>query len=212
MPELSFTVAGAEAVPYAATPLLNFRLRVTNADPEETVHTLMLRCQIQIQATRRHYKGGEQAGLRDLFGEPERWSQTLRPLLWTHAQVSLPSFVGSADAILPVPCSFDFNLAATKYFYALEAGEIPLLFLFSGTVFYEAEDGALQVAQIPWENEATFRLPLQVWREMMNLYYPNSAWLRLHQDVFDRLYAYKVRRGLPTWEQAIESLLPKAEG
>jgi len=98
-------------------------------------------------------------------------------------------------------------VAATKYFYALEEGEVPLLFLFSGTIFYAADDGALQVAQISWDKEAPFRLPVQVWKEMIDHYYPNSAWLRLQQDVFDRLYRYKVRRGLPTWEQALESLL-----
>ena len=46
---------------------------------------------------------------------------------------------------------------------------------------------------------------------MMERYYPNTAWLCLRQDVFDRLYRYKSRRGLPTWEQALEGLLPPAE-
>jgi hypothetical protein len=122
----------------------------------------------------------------------------------------VPPFTGSTQVELPVPCTYDFNLAATKYFYALEQGEIPLLFLFSGTIFYAAEDGALQVAQIPWSKEAPFRLPAQVWKEMMQLYYPNNAWLSVRKDVFDRLYRYKVRRGLPTWEQVLESLLAPA--
>lgn len=118
------------------------------------------------------------------------------------------------DAILvdlPVPCTYDFNLAVTKYFYALEDGEIPLILLFSGTIFHEGEDGALQVVQIPWDREAAFRLPVRVWKEMMEQYYPNTAWLSLRKDVFDRLYEYKSRRGLPTWEQAIESLLSEPE-
>jgi hypothetical protein len=109
---------------------------------------------------------------------------------------------------LPVPCSADFNVAAAKYFYALEGGEVPLCLLFSGTIFYAAADGALQVAQIPWEKETDFRLPVRVWQDMMNAYYPKTAWLYLRKDVFDRLYRYKTRRGLPTWEQALDSLLP----
>ncbi len=123
----------------------------------------------------------------------------------------IPPFADEAVVDLQVPCTFDFNVAATKYFYAVENGEIPLLFLFSGTIFYAADDGALQVGQIAWDKEATFRLPVATWREMMEHYYPNSAWLSVQKDVFDRLYAYKRQHGLPTWEQVLERLLPVEE-
>jgi hypothetical protein len=109
---------------------------------------------------------------------------------------------------LPVPCTFDFNVATTKYFAALRSGDAPLLLLFNGTVFYTAETGALQAAQVPWEKEARYRLPVRMWREMMDMYYPNSAWLCLRRDVFDRLYRFKVSRGIPTFEQALERAIP----
>lgn len=211
MPDLSFDVEKVEAVPFAAAPILSFKLRVFNADREEQIHTVALRCQIMIEPTRRHYGAEEQERLLDLFGEPERWGQTLRSMLWVHASVVVPSFAASAVVDLQVACSFDFNVAATKYFAGLENGEVPLNLLFSGTVFYEAESGALQVAQIPWHKEARFRLPVKVWKEMIDMHYPNIAWLCLRRDVFDRLYRYKMKRGLPTWEQAIESLIPKEE-
>jgi len=211
MPDLTFQVYEAEAEPYAAAPLLVFKLGVANADPDEPIHTVALRCQIQIEATRRRYSAEEQERLHDLFGEPERWSQTLRTMLWTHTSVIITQFTGSAVVDLPVPCTFDFNVAATKYFAGLEGGEIPLCLQFSGTVFYEAEDGALQVAQIPWSKEARYRLPVRAWQDMMDIYYPNGAWLRLRRDVFDRLHQFKMRRGLPTWEQTLESLLPDEE-
>lgn len=212
MPDLNFQVEGAEAVTYAASPQLSFKLRVTNAgDTNEPIQTVALRCQIQIEATRRRYNEREQERLLDLFGEPERWGQTLRTMLWTHASVVMTPFRGNTLVELPVPCTFDFNIAATKYFAGLEDGEVPLLLLFSGTVFYEAADGALQVSQISWEKEAKYRLPVPVWQEMMDHYYPNSAWLSLRRDVFDRLARYKMRRGMPTWEQALESLLPAVE-
>ena len=83
--------------------------------------------------------------------------------------------------------------------------------MFSGTVFYAGEDGELQVAPISWEQETAFKLSQKVWREMMDSYYPNSAWLSLRRDVFDRLYQYKIQHGIPTWEQAIESVLPVEE-
>lgn len=211
MPELSCQVEGVEAVPYAATPSLAFKLRLTNAVAGEPIHTIVLRCQLQLEVTRRHYSAPEQQNLRDLFGEPARWGQTLRAMLWTNTSIVVPSFTDSAVVDLPVPCTFDFNVAATKYFAGLTEGEVPLCLLFSGTIFYAAEDGALQVAQIPWELEANYRLPIAVWQQMMELYYPNTAWLCLQRDVFDRLYQFKVRAGIPTWEQTIERILAAVE-
>jgi hypothetical protein len=211
MPELSFKVEGAAAVAYAAVPTLAFKLRIVNAVQSESIHTVALRCQIQIEATRRRYTSKEQQGLLDLFGEPERWSKTLRGILWTHANLIVPGFEDNTLADLLIPCTFDFNIAATKYFEGLTSGEIPLCIMFSGTVFYAGEDGALQVAPISWEQETTFRLPQITWREMMDSYYPNTAWLSLRRDVFERLYQYKMQHGIPTWEQALERMLPVEE-
>jgi Family of unknown function (DUF6084) len=211
MPDLNFQIEAAEPVPFAATPLLGFKLRVTNTPPDEAIHTVVLRTQIQIEVTRRHYSAEEQEQLLDLFGEPERWSQTLRNMLWTQAIVTVPQFKDQAVVDLPVPCTFDFNVAAIKYFHGLTAGDLPLIFLFSGTVFYEERDDGLRVAPISWDKEAKFRLPVRVWRELMNTYYPNSAWLNLRKDVFDRLYRYKMQSGIPTWEMALERLLAGIE-
>ena len=211
MPDLSFKIEEAVVVPFAIAPTLAFKLRITNADAGETIHTVALRSQIQIEVTRRRYTPEEQARMRDLFGEPERWSQTLRSLLWTHVGIVVPSFQGSTLVDLPVHCTFDFNVAATKFFEGLTDGEIPLHLMFSGTVFYADSEDALQVAPISWEQEAKFKLPVRVWREMMDSYYPNSVWLNLRRDVFERLYQYKTQRGIPTWEQALESVLPVEE-
>jgi hypothetical protein len=206
VPDLSFQIDGVQAVPYAVSPLLGFDLRVTNSDPSR-VHTIALRCQIQIEATRRRYDSHDQERLQDLFGEPHRWGQTLRTMLWTQVGIVVPGFTGETHAELPVPCTFDFNVAAVKYFNGLHDGEIPLCFLFSGTVFYEGAAGGLQVAPISWDKEAKFRLPIKPWKEMMDLYYPNSAWLCLSRDVFERLHQYKVKTGAPTWEEMLERLL-----
>ena len=211
MPDLTFTVLSAEPVPYAAAPVLAFKLGITNAPAGELIRAITLQGQIRIEPLRRRYAVADQAGLRDLFGEPERWSQSMHTLLWTHTSAGVPAFSGSTEIDLPVPCTYDFNVAVAKYFYALEGGDVSLLLLFSGTVFYETTEGALQIAQIPWEKEAGFRLPVATWKKLMDLYYPNSAWLNLQQDVFDRLYRYKMQRGLPTWEQALESLLDRVE-
>lgn len=211
MPDLNFSVESAEAVPFAAAPTLSLKLKVTSPQPDETIHTIALRAQIQIEATRRRYSDAEKAKLLDLFGEPDRWSRTLRSMLWTHASVVIPGFAGSTVADLQIPCTFDFNVAATKYFHGVSDGDIPLNLLFSGTVFYALADGTLQVAPIPWNKEARFRLPVEIWRKMMDEYYPNSAWLAIHRDVFERLYEFKVRNGIPSWEEALDRLLAPVE-
>ncbi len=143
MPDLSFQVEGVEVVANAATPLLAFKLRLTDANPEQTIHTVALRCQIQLEVTRRKYTPEDQERLLDLFGEPSRWGQTLRNLLWTHANLVVPSFTGNTLVDLPVPCTFDFNVAATKYFDGLADGEVPVCLQFSGTVFYANGEGGL---------------------------------------------------------------------
>ncbi|HSS20524.1 MAG TPA: DUF6084 family protein [Pyrinomonadaceae bacterium] len=211
MPDLRFEVEGVEAVAFSATPLLVFKLRVTNRDPQELVQSVALRCQLQIESTHRKYSPAEQDRLLDLFGEPERWSRTLRPMLWTHANVTVKPFQGSTLVELPVTCTFDFNVAATKYFAGLDDGEVPLNLMFSGTIFYEPVGQGLQIEQVPWDRECRYRFPISVWKEMMEIYYPNSAWLCLRRDTFDKLAQYKMDHGMTTWEQALESILPAAD-
>jgi hypothetical protein len=211
VPELHFQIEGAEAVANAAAPLLALKLRITNLPENESVHTLTLRCQVQIEPARRRYAPHEQEKLLDLFGTPERWSRTVRPLLWMNTSVAVPGFTGTTVVDLQLPCTFDFNVAATKYFHALDSGEIPLCVLFSGTVFYNGANDVLQVSQVPWDREANYRLPVSVWKQMMDAHYPNSAWLCLRRDAFERLYEYKVRHGIPTWEEALERALSMQE-
>ena len=207
MPELHFQIEGAEAVAHAAAPLIALKLRITNLPAAETVHTLTLRCQVQIEPAKRRYLSHEQEKLLDLFGEPERWSRTVRPLLWINTSVAVPGFSDNVLVNLELPCTFDFNVAATKYFHALDSGDIPICAMFSGTVFYKGADDVLQVAQVPWDREANFRLPVSVWKEMMDMHFPNVAWLCLRREAFEQLYEYKMRHGLPTWEQAITRAL-----
>jgi Family of unknown function (DUF6084) len=206
VPDLNFEVVHAEVLPFAAVPSLLFKLRIENLE-EEPVRSVALNTQIRISATRRHYEATEQERLLELFGEPSRWKDTLRSLLWTHTVLQVPPFSGSTVVDMPVPCTYDLEVVAAKYFYALDDGEVPLEFLFSGTVFYVGEGGWLQTARISWEKEAEFRLPVRLWKDTMEHYFPNSAWIRLRKDAFDRLYSYKARKGFPTWEAAVEALV-----
>jgi hypothetical protein len=210
VPDLDFRIEGAEVPEFAAVPSLVFKLRIENLG-EEPIRSVALNTQVRISATQRHYEAAEQDRLLELFGDPSRWKHTLRSLLWTQTVLQVPRFSGSTVVDMPVPCTYDLEVVATKYLYALEDGEVPLEFLFSGTVFYAAEGGRLQTDRISWEKDAEFGLPVRLWREMMERYFPNSTWVRLRREAFDQLYDYKIRMGLPTWEATIEALLRASE-
>ena len=210
MPELAIEVRGAQPVRTAAAPTVALHLEVSCTPVTQPVQTVLLNCQIQIEAPRRRYAAAEEGRLRDLFGEPERWGQTLRPLLWTNLTATVPAFTGSVCIELAVPCTLDFDVTATKYFHALDGGTVPVSLLFSGTIFYRTAANELQAAPIPWNTEARFALPAGIWKECVDLYHPNTAWLGLRRDVFERLYEFKMREGLATFDDALERMLEEA--
>jgi Family of unknown function (DUF6084) len=211
VPDLEFSVEGAEALAFAAQPTMVLKLRIAvGGGDAEVVRSVSLAVQVRIAATQRAYTPAEQERLLEVFGEPSRWGQTLKSLLWTMVSVHVPNFRGHTVVDLAIPCTYDFEVVGTKYFDALQDGHIPLELLFSGTVFYMGVAG-LQAEQIGWDKEARFSLPVQVWKDVIGLYFPNSTWLRLHKDTFDRLYRYRTRHTLPTWEAALDSLLSESE-
>src|SRR5215469_7159010 len=158
MPELSFRIGEVSALPYAAVPTISARLHITNSAANETIQSISLNCQLQLQPLSRAYSALEEARLLDLFGEHERWGQTMKPLHWTNLVVKIPPFSGETTEELSLPCSLDFDVAANKYFYGLDRGSIDVAVMFSGTVFYTGEHGSMQIFQIPWDREAHFRL------------------------------------------------------
>jgi hypothetical protein len=206
MPDLAFQITAVEAAAHSLTPLLHFKLRIINSPPEKTVQAILLAAQIQFQSTQRAYNPAEKEKLVELFGAPEVWGRTLRNRLWAHTHATVAPFKGSADAVLPVACTGDLGVTATKYLYALEGGEVSLLFLFSGSVFYN-DDGRLQVSPISWSQECTFRMPVQAWQSLIDQHYPNTSWLSLRRETFERLYAHRRRHSLMTWEETVEHLL-----
>jgi len=206
-PELAFSVEDGGVLDHAAVPTLRFALRV---DSSGDVRSLALNVQLRIAATQRPYSDAEEEGLRELFGAPEQWGRSLRSLHWTNLAVQIPAFSASTLVELPVTCTYDLEVAAAKYLNALEGGEVPLEFLFGGTLFYAGPDGRLQVRPIAWSQEAEYRLPAAVWREMMDRHFPASAWLRLGRETFDRLHAYRARHAHLSWDDAVEALLREA--
>jgi hypothetical protein len=208
MTELAFDCVGAHPEKYAVTPSMSFKLRIAETSGQR-VDAIALRCQIRIEPTRRRYSDAEALRLNDLFGDTQRWADTLKPLQFTNVSIMVPGFTGSTEIDLPVALSYDLEIGSTRYFTGLDDGEIPLLLLFSGTVFSMAE-GRLQVQQVPWSKEAPYRLPVSVWREAIDVHFPNSAWVRMSLQTLDELQRFKNRHALPTWEATLAALLALA--
>ncbi|HTP14476.1 MAG TPA: DUF6084 family protein [Streptosporangiaceae bacterium] len=208
MAELVFECTGAHADRYAVAPSMSVSLRISETTGQR-VDAIALRCQIRIEPARRRYTDAEAERLNDLFGETRRWADTLKPLQFAHVSIMVPGFTGSTEIDLPVPLSYDLEIGSTRYFAGLEAGEVPLLLLFSGSVFATAA-GRLSVQQVPWSNEASCRLPISVWRESVDAHFPNSAWIRMSLHTLDELQRFKARHALPTWEATILALLAEA--
>ncbi|MBV9140009.1 MAG: hypothetical protein JO115_03670 [Pseudonocardiales bacterium] len=208
MAELSFTCLDVRAERYAVAPTLLFRLRIDAAGGQR-VRAIALRCQFRIEPARRGY--GEQEGERllELFGERGRWGDTLKPFQFANTSTVVASFTDSIEVDVTVPCSYDMEVTAGRYFHALEDGEIPFILLFSGTIFGDGSAG-LWIEQVPWHAEARYRMPVAVWREMMDLHFPNSGWLRLRRDTIDALADFRATRALPTWDDAIVTVLDVA--
>jgi hypothetical protein len=203
--ELVFDCVGARAERHAVVPMITLDLRITETTGEQ-IDAIALRCQVRIEPHRRRYSAGEAEALHDLFGDTDRWADTLKPMQFTMVSAMVPRFTGTTTLELPVHCTYDLEIASTKYFDALTDGAIPLLLLYSGTVF-SVRDGRMSVQQIPWSKESAFPLPVSVWRETVDVHFPNSGWLRLSRHTLAALRAYKTSQALPTWDDTIATLL-----
>jgi hypothetical protein len=200
-----FRVLDIAPTPYAAAPELTARLRIEEASGLQ-VHAIALRCQVRIEPQRRGYEQRDEAGLAALFGGRERWPDTLKPFQWMQCNTTVQGFTGSTDADLALPCTYDFDVTGARFLHAVEAGSLPLTLMFSGTVFTRGDNG-FGVQQVPWDSEARYEMPVQVWRDMLATYFPRQGWIRLEHDVLTRLGDYRAQHGLVSWEETVTRLL-----
>jgi hypothetical protein len=209
-PEPEFAVLGARMVRHAAAPMLALDLQVTEPSGRP-VYMIALTIQLMIEPARRSYDDAQRGRLVELFGPPERWSVTTRSLVWTRLDVLVPAFIGITTVAVPIACSYDLELAATKYLYSLKDGEAPLALHFNGTIYYPGDDGGLQMVLVPWNKSIDFRMPVSVWRETVEHYYPNTSWVALHPQTLEALQREKVDRGLATFDACVDALLVESE-
>ncbi|MFG2196526.1 DUF6084 family protein [Streptomyces sp. NPDC048639] len=209
IPDLVFTVTGVEPERFAAVPTLRFGLEIGRAGGGP-VRSVTLTTAIRVDVARRRYDAAEQRALAELFGEPQRWGSSVRPLSWTQVTLVVPPFDKSTTVHLSVPCTYDTELAVTKYLRAVRDGDVPLDFLFNGTIFYEAPGGGMGTAQISWSRDARYRMPAGLWHELIDRYFGGSPWLRLSRETYDRLDAYRTGEVHVGWDETVRSLLDAA--
>lgn len=206
MPGLNVEVTGASYEKYSVVPVLRFDIAIRDLSGQR-VHALILRSQIRVLPASRRYTEAEKLGLRELFGEPYRWEETVKSFFWNDGSVALGMFEGFTSTTLAVPLSTDLEVASSKYFSALEGGEAPIEFLFSGTVFRVSSDSRLVVEPISWSMEASYNLPVSVLREALDAHFPGMSWLKVSRETLEALTAFKVREALPTWDSAVSALI-----
>jgi hypothetical protein len=210
MPDLDFDILSADVKPYAAAPTIVFQLQITNAVEGEEIYAAGLKSQIRIEAVHRKYEQETKKRLLEVFGKPERWAQTLKSLYWKQITIPVPRFTGQTVVEIPLECSEDMSAAVGKYMYAVEEGPVPLAFLFNGSIFYKGLEKPVQVTQLPWNKEALYSLPVSLWDDLLDAYFPDSKWLRVPKETFDKLCEYKARSAHPTLNHCLEALVDKA--
>lgn len=205
-PQPEFEVLGARPLRYAAAPTLIVDLQISEPSGRQ-VYMMALTIQLMLEPARRGYDDAAREQLTGLFGARERWAVTTRSLVWTRLDLVVPAFTGSTTVAVPVPCGYDLEIAAAKYLDALADGEVPLALHFNGMVYYANEQGGLQMVLVPWSSSIDYRMPVRVWRETIEHYYPNTGWLTLRSQTLRSLERERVRRALPTYDACIEQLL-----
>jgi hypothetical protein len=173
-----FSVVDAKPKHYAASPTIVFRLRI---GCDDQVEAMVLRVQIRIEP-RRHNNG--------------------HPFAWADIPVMVPAFTGETFVDVNVPCTYDFDNTAARFFNDVEAGEIPLRFFFTGSIFRRTEE-SFSVSMLSWQSECAYRMPLEVWQDAMRACYGDSVLIRIDRETFERLQRLRTQTGATSWDAVL---------
>ncbi len=145
------------------------------------VHTIALSAQIQIDPARATYDAETRARLVELFGAARALGRDDPGLPAGRAiEVLVPASPARRRSPSRCRARYDLEVAASKYFYSLPDGEVPLTFHFSGMVLYSGDEatgcrsrrcrGAAPRAGACRSTRGSARWPR---------YYPGGGWVRL---------------------------------
>ena len=205
-PEPEFTVVGARPDEHAASPTVVFSLRVEEPSERE-IYMIALSVRILVDPAGRGYDEEAREALSDLFGPAEQMAGSMQSMVWGQVAVLTPSFTGETTFDVPVPCTYDLEVATAKYFASLPDGVAPLDFHFNGTIYYSGEDDRLQIVHVPWSCTARYRMPIAVWRQAVAARFAQMGWIRLHEQTLARLRRRQAERGAPSFDALVAELL-----
>jgi hypothetical protein len=206
IPRPEFAITSAAHLAYAAAPTMVFSATATEPGEHE-IQSIALSAQVMIDPARRGYDPETRERLAELFGPPASWTPSTQGMSWARVSTVVPAFTGSTMFALELPCTYDLEVAAAKFFYALDDGAAPLSFHFNGTVFYRGADGRLQMTPVPWSASAQFDLPIAGWKAMIAEHYPGGGWIRINHDTLAELSARRAKEGLPDFDACVRRLL-----
>jgi hypothetical protein len=211
VPAPEFAVTGAVHVPFAATPTMRFEAAVTEPEGVE-VQSIALTAQVMIDPARRGYDPETRERLAELFGPPASWTPSTSGLAWARVAAAVPGFSGSGAFAMEVPCTYDLEVAAAKYFYAVRDGLVPLSFHFNGNVFYRGDGPThpLMVVPVAWSSTAQYSMPVATWRAMIAEHYPGGGWIRIDDETLAALNDRRAARGLGSFDDCVRELLEQA--
>ena len=182
--------------PYAAVPTIMLRTADHRARPERTVHAVALRCQIRIEPQRRRYEHEEEQRLVELFGEPPRGATRCGRSCGRTWRRPSPASRARPRSTCRSTCTLRLRGRGRRSSSIRSTTARSRSCCCSpGTAFTRSERG-MNVAPVAWHADASFRLPVAVWRQMMDLYFPNSGWVMLSRDTLDALTQFKADRAL----------------
>jgi Family of unknown function (DUF6084) len=205
-PEPEFAITAAAHAAFAATPTMIFSA-IANDPSGFEIQSIALTVQVMIDPARRGYDAHTRERLAELFGPPASWAPATSGLAWARVATTVPSFAGSTTFPVEVPCTYDLEVAAAKYFYAVQEGSIPLSFHFNGNIFFYGADDRLRVVPVAWSTTAKYRMPISTWRAMIAEHYPGGGWIRLSDETLAALNDRRAKRGLPSFDACVQEML-----
>lgn len=208
-PLLEFEVRNVTPIAHAAAPTLRFELAIDEGSERE-IFAIALSVSIEIEPAQRRYDPETRERLVELLGDPARIGAPTRTMHWTRLGVLVPAFSGSTTVGVDVLCNYDLEVGATSYFHTVTDGEVPLAFNFNGGVYYQGDDGRLQIVQVDWDSHASYRMPVEAWKRMIAMHYPFRDWVALHTETLEALRRRRAELGLPTFDATVAELLREA--
>ena len=172
------------------------------------------RALITIEPAKRAYDDATASAWSSSSASPSAGRRRPRSFRWAQADALVPAFDGR-DRVraraCPAPTTSSSPPPSTST--GSPDGEAPLRFHFNGTVFYEADDGRMQIVQVPWDRSAALRdagrgLAGDDRRRTTR----TAAGCRCTPRRSSGCERLKAERGLPTFDAAVDELLADEGG